>query len=116
MHRAKVLLVEDDPNDEALTLLAIKESGINADIVVVHDGEEALDLLLGNGTTFFSGALPQLVLLDLKLPKIDGHEVLRTLRANEATRRLPVVVFTSSAEEADLLNSYGHGANSYVQK
>jgi len=105
-----VLLVEDSPDDVALTLRAFKKSNILNQVVVAKDGEEALEKL-------FSGApLPQLVLLDLKLPKIDGLEVLRRIRGDEKLRMLPVVILTSSREEKDLINGYALGANSYVQK
>jgi two-component system response regulator len=101
-----------------LTLRALKKSNIVNEIVVVHDGVEALDYLFGTGN--YAGAelpaLPKLVLLDLKLPKVDGHEVLRKIRAEERTRRLPVVIFTSSSEEEDMIKSYDCGANSYVRK
>jgi CheY-like chemotaxis protein len=105
-----VLLVEDNPDDVALTLRAFKKSNILNEIVVAKDGEEALERL-------FSGApLPQLVLLDLKLPKVDGLEVLRRIRNDEKLRMLPVVILTSSKEENDLMQGYTLGANSYVQK
>lgn len=113
-----ILLVEDNPRDEALTLRALKKSSIVNDIVVARDGVEALDYLFGTGA--YEGrdtsAAPQVILLDLKLPKVDGLEVLRKVRADERTRRLPVVIFTSSSEEEDLINSYNLGANSYVRK
>jgi two-component system response regulator len=118
MEKKVILLVEDNPRDEALTLRALKKSNIANDVVVVRDGVEALDYLLGRGAYSEPGSneLPQLVLLDLKLPKVDGLEVLQQVRANERTRRLPIVVFTSSSEEEDLFNSYNLGANSYVRK
>ena len=112
MENKVILLVEDNPKDEALTLRAFKKSNIANEIVVARDGVEALDYLLGDGNK----ALPQLVLLDLKLPRVDGLQVLREIRSNLRTRRLPVVVFTSSNEEEDLVNSYDLGANSYVRK
>jgi two-component system response regulator len=108
-----ILLVEDNPDDETLTLRAIKKNNIKNRVVVARDGAEALDLLLGAGR---DAALPQLVLLDLKLPKVDGLEVLRRIRADDRTRRLPVVVLTSSKEDADVVASYDLGANSYVRK
>ena len=111
MENKVILLVEDNPRDEALTLRALRKSNIVNDVVVARDGVEALNFF-ADGTN----VLPQLVLLDLKLPKIDGLEVLRQLRADERTRRLPVVVFTSSSEEEDIIKSYSLGANSYVQK
>jgi CheY-like chemotaxis protein len=113
-----ILLVEDNPDDEALTLRAFKKSNILNEVVVVRDGVEALDYLFGTGA--YAGrdmsVLPQVILLDLKLPKIDGLEVLRRLRANACTSLLPVVVLTSSNEEQDLISSYRLGANSYVRK
>jgi two-component system response regulator len=118
METKVILLVEDNPRDEALTLRALKKSNIVNQVIVAHDGVEALDYFFGTGT--FTGRdtsiMPQLVLLDLKLPKVDGLEVLRKLRADERTKRLPVVVFTSSSEEEDMLKSYELGANSYVRK
>jgi CheY-like chemotaxis protein len=118
MEKKLILLVEDNPKDEALTLRALKKSKIANSVVVVRDGVEALDYLFGRGAYSdpASHVMPQLVLLDLKLPKVDGLEVLQQVRANERTRRLPIVVFTSSREEEDLLNSYSLGANSYVRK
>jgi CheY-like chemotaxis protein len=113
-----ILLVEDNPDDEALTVRALKKNNIANHVVVAHDGAEALEYLFGTGV--YAGreinVLPTLVLLDLKLPKVDGHEVLRQLRADERTKRLPVVVLTSSKEEQDLITSYNYGANSYIRK
>jgi two-component system response regulator len=118
MSENSILLVEDNPDDEELTLRALKKNNITNKVVVAHDGAEALDYLFGSGT--YSGrdtsVLPQVVLLDLKLPKIDGLEVLRSLRADQRTRLLPVVILTSSNEEQDRLKGYGLGANSYVRK
>lgn len=109
-----ILLVEDNPDDEALTLRALRKNNIKNDVVVARDGAEALDMLLRDSHS--KGRLPEVVLLDLKLPKLDGIEVLRRLRAEERTRMLPIVVLTSSREEQDLLASYRLGANSYVRK
>jgi len=113
-----IFLVEDNPDDEALTLRALKKNNIGNQVVVARDGAEALDFLLGRGQ--YEGRdlniMPQLILLDLKLPKVDGLEVLRQLRANERTSLLPVVILTSSNEEHDLLKGYSLGANSYVRK
>jgi two-component system response regulator len=113
-----ILLVEDNPDDEALTIRALKKNNISNQVIVARDGPEALDFLFGAGK--HSGRdinlMPQVVLLDLKLPKIDGLEVLRQLRANESTKLLPVVILTSSDEEQDRLKGYGLGANSYVRK
>ena len=113
-----ILLIEDNPDDEALTLRALEKNNIKNDVVVARNGAEALDYLFGTGP--YAGrdltVMPQVTLLDLKLPKIDGLEVLRQLRANELTRLLPVVILTSSNEEQDRVNGYGLGANSYVRK
>lgn len=113
-----ILLVEDNPDDETLTLRALKKNNIKNEVIVAHDGVEALDFLFGTGA--YAGrdvnAAPDVVLLDLKLPKIDGLEVLRTIRNNESTRLLPVVVLTTSSEDQDKLKSYDLGANSYVRK
>lgn len=105
-----IVLVEDNPDDERLTLRALQRGKITNQILVARNGEEALDLI------FAQDPLPCVVLLDLKLPKIDGLEVLRHLRDNEATRMLPVVMLTSSSEERDIIESYSLGANSYVRK
>ena len=113
-----ILLVEDNPHDVELTLRAFRKSKVLNEIVVVRDGVEALDYLFSTGA--FTGrdpnASPEVVLLDLKLPKVDGLEVLRRMRADERTRRTPVVVLTSSGEERDILTSYNLGANSFVRK
>jgi two-component system response regulator len=113
-----VLLVEDNPDDEELTLVALKENQIGNPVVVVRDGAEALDYFFGAGqdTAGSTGTLPVVVLLDLKLPKVSGLEVLRRLRDNDRTKYLPVVILTSSKEEEDRLQSYALGANSYVRK
>ena len=113
-----ILLVEDNPRDEALTLRALRKSNIANEVFVARDGVEALEYLFGEGAHAGrdTDEMPQLVLLDLKLPKVDGLQVLRRIRSDERTRRLPVVVFTSSGEEEDLVKSYDLGANSYVRK
>ena len=113
-----ILLVEDNADDVELTLMAFKESKSANDIVVVGDGEEALRYLLADSSSNMaeSSPLPEVVLLDLKLPKIDGLQVLRRLRADPRTRRLPVVVLTSSKEDKDIQMSYDLGANSFVRK
>ena len=113
-----ILLVEDNPKDEELTLRALKKSNVLNPVVVARDGVEALDYLFARGAhaNRDPAAMPQVVLLDLKLPKVDGLEVLKALRANERTKLLPVVVLTSSVEEQDLIRSYSLGANSYVRK
>jgi two-component system response regulator len=118
MSERSILLVEDNPNDEALTLRALKKSNILNPVVVARDGAEALDYLFGRGDYQGrkSDGYPEVVLLDLKLPKVDGLEVLRQLRADDRTKLLPVVVLTSSVEEQDLLRGYALGANSYVRK
>lgn len=113
-----ILLVEDNPDDEALTLRALRKNNISNEVIVAHDGVEALDFLFGTGS--FEGRdlnhAPELILLDLKLPKIDGLEVLQRIRTHDLTRLLPVVVLTTSVEEQDRLKSYDLGANSYVRK
>lgn len=112
-----ILLVEDNPDDQALTLRAFKKNRIANEVVVAHDGAEALDYLFGTGDDGSGGpVLPELVLLDLKMPKVDGLEVLRRIRSDERTRLLPVVILTSSNEERDLVEGYGLGANSYIHK
>jgi two-component system, response regulator len=113
-----ILLVEDNPDDEALALRALKKNNITNEVVVARDGAEALDYLLGTGSGAGNGAaaLPQVVLLDLKLPKVDGLEVLRRLRADPRTKLLPIVILTSSNEDQDRLRGYDLGANSYVRK
>jgi two-component system, response regulator len=111
-----ILLVEDNPKDEALTLRALKKANIGNRVVIAHDGVEAIDYLLGTAPDGNRNALPQLILLDLKLPKIDGHEVLRRIRNDERTRLLPVVILTTSVEDRDRLQGYRLGANSYVRK
>ena len=113
-----ILLVEDNPSDVALTQRALQRVCVTNKLVVVEDGQEALNYLLGAG--LYAGRnvsqLPALVLLDLKLPKVDGLEVLRRIRANKNTRRLPVIILTSSKEEQDVAAGYDLGANSYIRK
>ncbi|MGF1937455.1 MAG: response regulator [Nostoc sp. ChiQUE02] len=113
-----ILLVEDNPDDEALTLRALKKNNIMNEVVVARDGVEALDYLFGKGVYADRdmSVMPHLILLDLKLPKMDGLEVLRHLRTDDRTKILPVVILTSSKEEQDLINGYSLGANSYVRK
>ncbi len=115
MNDKAILLVEDNPDDETLTLRALKKNKICNKVIVAHDGVEAMEFLYGNGTGTGSG-LPALVLLDLKLPKVNGLEVLRRVRSEPRTRLLPVVILTTSMEEQDLINGYGLGANSYIRK
>jgi two-component system, response regulator len=118
MSERYILLVEDNPDDEELTLLSLRKNNLAHDIVVVRDGVEAIDFLFGNGQ--YAGRdvthVPTVILLDLKLPKLDGLGVLKRLRADERTRTLPVVVLTSSSQDADVIASYNLGANSYVRK
>jgi len=118
MTKRMILLVEDNPDDEALTLRALKQNKIQNEVVVARDGAEALDYLFARGA--YAGrdlrVMPQLILLDLKLPKVDGLEVLQRLRADPRTAHLPVVVLTSSREGRDVIESYRHGANSYILK
>ncbi|MCC5659368.1 response regulator [Nostoc sp. XA010] len=113
-----ILLVEDNPDDEALTLRALKKNNIMNEVIVARDGVEALDYLFGKGVYADRdmSVMPNLILLDLKLPKMDGLEVLRHLRSDDRTKILPVVILTSSKEEQDLINGYSLGANSYVRK
>jgi two-component system response regulator len=113
-----ILLVEDNPDDEALTLRALKKNNIQNKVVVARDGVAALDYLFARGEYAGReiGDLPQIVLLDLKLPKVDGLEVLRQVRERPETKRLPVVLLTSSKEERDIIAGYNLGANSYVRK
>lgn len=116
-HRV-ILLVEDNPDDEALAIRALKRHHIGNEIVVAHDGVEAIDYLFGAGMYAERDVSlkPTVILLDLKLPRIDGLEVLRHIRENESTKLLPVVVLTTSNEERDLLDSYSLGCNSYIRK
>jgi two-component system response regulator len=110
MHMSKIILVEDNPDDEKLTLRALRKANVANEILIARNGEEALTLV------FNTDPLPSVLLLDLKLPKISGLEVLRQIRANERTRFLPIVVLTSSSEDRDIIESYNLGANSYVRK
>jgi two-component system response regulator len=118
MNHKMILLVEDNPDDEALTLRALNKNRVANKIVVVRDGVEALEYLFASGAYAERDPLelPQVILLDLKLPKIDGLEVLRRIRSDPRTRMLPVVILTSSREEQDLIQAYSGGANSYVRK
>jgi CheY-like chemotaxis protein len=118
MSTKTILLVEDDPDDEVLTLRGLRESHIANEVTVARDGAEALDYLFATGKYAGRdpGVQPAVVLLDLKLPKVDGLEVLRCIRADRRTRLVPVVILTSSDEEQDRLNGYSLGANSYVRK
>ena len=118
MPQYPVLLVEDNSDDELLILRSLKTANLENEIVVARDGAEALDYLFAGGAYADRAPeqLPVVVLLDLKLPKIDGLEVLRRIRADERTKLLPVIVLTSSDEDRDVIDSYRHGANSYVQK
>jgi CheY-like chemotaxis protein len=113
-----ILLVEDNPDDEALTLRALKKNNVKNEVVVARDGAEALEYLFGSGKYAGRDAsvIPQFVLLDLKLPKLDGLEVLRRLRENPRTKLLPVVILTTSNEERDRFAGYDLGANSYIRK
>lgn len=118
MQNKQILLVEDNPDDVKLTLRALKKNNILNTVVVVEDGVEALDYLYGTGG--FAGRdlhmMPQLILLDLKMPKLDGLEVLQRIRQDERTRLLPVVILTTSNEDVDRIESYKLGANSYIRK
>jgi two-component system, response regulator len=113
-----ILLVEDTKSDELLILRTLRKNHIVNDVVVARDGVEALDYLFATGPNGVTDIrhLPELILLDLKLPRVDGLEVLRRLRADERTKRLPVVVLTLSKEEDDIVQSYGHGAHAYIRK
>jgi two-component system response regulator len=114
-----ILVVEDNPMDEKLTLRALSKNNVSNAVAIARDGAEALDYLFGTGTHADRAPepeLPTLVLLDLKLPKVDGLEVLRRIRAHERTKLLPVVILTTSGEESDVTRAYGYGVNSYVRK
>ena len=118
MNDGVILLVEDNPDDELLTLRALRKNNVMNEVVVARNGVEALDYLFASGT--YAGrdtsTMPRLILLDLKLPKVDGLEVLKRLRSDERTKLLPVVILTSSKEREDMVEGYGLGANSYVRK
>jgi two-component system response regulator len=118
MDRKFILIVEDNPDDEEMTLRSLNQAGIANDVQVVRDGVEALDFLFGTGS--FAGRdtarMPTVVLLDLKLPKLNGIDVLNRMRKHESTRNIPVVILTSSSEDEDMAKSYESGANSYVRK
>jgi two-component system, response regulator len=118
MTEKMILLVEDNPDDEELTTRALKQAKVANDLVVTRDGAEALDFLFGTGSHAGRdlSRMPALILLDLKLPKMSGLDVLQRLRADERTKLIPTVILTSSSEDEDMLKSYRHGANSYVRK
>lgn len=118
MTNRTILLVEDNPDDEILTLRALKKNHIGNEVIVVRDGVEALDYLFSTGAYSERNPanLPELILLDLRLPKVDGLEVLRQIRKADRTRFLPVVILTSSNADRDLVESYAYGANAYVRK
>lgn len=112
-----ILLVEDNPDDVELTMLAFKKNNFANEIKVVEDGQEAIDFLFGEHTDGVEKkGLPELILLDLKLPKINGHEVLKEIKSRDKTKRIPVVILTSSQEQEDIIKGYDLGANSYVRK
>lgn len=110
----EILLVEDDPNDVELTLIAFKDTRVANKVKVLRDGEEALEYLFGEGIA--GGRRPKCVLLDLKLPKINGLEVLKRIKTDQRTKHIPVIMLTSSREERDILESYEYGVNSYITK
>ena len=114
MHQKIILLVEDNPDDEALTLRALRKNNILNEVKVARDGQQAIDYFFGEGAS--ANPVPAVVLLDLKLPKIDGLEVLRRIRADQRTSLQPIVILTSSKEEQDLVTGYLLGANSYIRK
>lgn len=118
MNNRKILLVEDNSDDEELTLLAFERNNLLHEVAVVRDGAEALDYLFGNGVYAKrdTNLKPVLILLDLKLPKIDGIKVLQQLRADERTRYIPVAILTTSMEQQDMIKSYYFGCNSYIRK
>ena len=118
MEQRVILLVEDNPDDEALTLRALKKNNIRNEVIVARDGVEAIDYLFGTGAHAGRdlSIMPQVILLDLKLPKMDGFEVLERIRASEPTQYLPVVILTTSSEDQDRIRGYDLGANSFVRK
>jgi len=118
MNDKMILVVEDNPDDEEMTLRSLKRAKIANEIAVARDGNEALEFIFGEGVHQGRdlARMPALIVLDLKLPKLDGYDVLKRLRSDERTRRIPVVVLTSSSEDEDMLRSYDSGANSYVRK
>jgi CheY-like chemotaxis protein len=116
MSHGPILLVEDNKNDVALTIRALKKNKIENDLIVMHDGSEALDYLLGAGDGVSPRRVPWIILLDLKLPRIDGLQTLARLRASEPTMLIPVIILSSSNEESDVIASYRLGANSFVRK
>ena len=118
MSENRILLVEDNDDDRELAILAFRQAPLNIDLVALEDGKQALDYLFADARFAEGDALgmPRLVLLDLKMPKVDGLEVLRRLRADSRTRFLPVVILTSSMEQSDIIEAYSLGANSYVRK
>lgn len=115
--KSYILLIEDNPDDIELTKIAFKKNNFANEIVVVEDGQEALDFVLGKHPEGIEKrGFPEVILLDLKLPKINGHEVLKQIKSDHSTKRLPVVILTSSQEEEDIITGYNYGANSYVRK
>jgi len=118
MPTKSILLVEDNPDDEELILRSLRKASIANAVTVAHDGAQALEYLFGEGgrKAFTDGQLPAVVLLDLKLPKVGGFDVLKAIRSHAETRYLPVVILTSSSEDEDMARSYAGGANSYVRK
>lgn len=111
-----ILLIEDNPDDIELTLMAFKKNNFANEVIVVEDGQEAVDFLLNDGGGVSDRGYPTVILLDLKLPKLDGHEVLKRIKSDTATKRIPVVILTSSKQEEDIIKGYELGANSYVRK
>jgi two-component system, response regulator len=118
MEQSVILLVEDNPDDEALTLRALKKNNIRNEVIIARDGVQAVDYLFGTGAHAGRdlSVMPQVILLDLKLPKMDGFEVLERIRSSEATQYLPVVILTTSSEDQDRIRGYDLGANSFVRK